>query len=42
MFRVYALDAPLDAKPGLDRKDFLAAISGHVLGQGELVGTYQR
>jgi len=41
-FKVYALDAALGLKPGLDKHDLLTAISGHVLGQGDLVGTYQR
>ena len=41
-FVVYALDANLDLKPGLTRADLLAAIQGHVIGQGELVATYQR
>ncbi len=41
-FKLYALDAALDLKPGLDKHELLNAISGHVLGQGEMVGTYQR
>ncbi len=41
-FRVYALDQPLKVQGGLDAKTLVAAISGHVLDQGELVGTYQR
>ncbi|MBX6313117.1 MAG: YbhB/YbcL family Raf kinase inhibitor-like protein [Isosphaeraceae bacterium] len=41
-FKLFALDAPLDLKPGLDKKALLDAMSGHILGQGELVGTYQR
>ncbi len=39
-FRVYALDAELDADPGLSKDELLAAIKGHVLDEGELVGTY--
>jgi len=39
-FKVYALDMPL-AKD-LDREQLLAAIGGHVLAQGELVGTCER
>ncbi len=31
-----------DLKPGLNRADLLAAINGHVIGQGELVATYER
>jgi Raf kinase inhibitor-like YbhB/YbcL family protein len=41
-FVVYALDADLGLKPGLTRADLLAAIRGHVIGQGELVATYER
>jgi Raf kinase inhibitor-like YbhB/YbcL family protein len=41
-FVVYAIDAALDLKPGLTRADLLAAIQGHVIGQGELVATYER
>ena len=41
-FKLYALDAPLDLKPGVDKSALLAAIEGHVLAEGELVGTYQR
>jgi hypothetical protein len=41
-FKLYALDAPLDLKPGLDKDALLKAMEGHVIGQGELVGTYER
>ncbi len=41
-FKVYALDAPLDVKAGLDKNALLKAMSGHVMAQGELIGTYQR
>jgi len=41
-FKLYALDAPLDVKAGLDKQALLAAMSGHVIAQGELIGTYQR
>jgi Raf kinase inhibitor-like YbhB/YbcL family protein len=39
-FVVYALDANLDLKPGLNRADLLAAIAGHIIGRGELVAIY--
>lgn len=42
IFTLYALDNPLGLAPGLEREEVLAAIEGHVLDQGELVGTYQR
>jgi Raf kinase inhibitor-like YbhB/YbcL family protein len=41
-FIVYALDANLDLKPGLTRADLLTAIQGHIVGQGEIVATYER
>jgi Raf kinase inhibitor-like YbhB/YbcL family protein len=41
-FKLYALDAPLDVPPGLDKKSLLDAMSGHVLSHRELVGTYKR
>jgi Raf kinase inhibitor-like YbhB/YbcL family protein len=41
-FIVYALDANLDLKPGLNRVELLDAIKGHVIGEGELVATYER
>jgi phosphatidylethanolamine-binding protein (PEBP) family uncharacterized protein len=39
---VYALDAPLDVPPGLTKTQLLDAMKGHVIGQGEIVGTYER
>jgi len=41
-FKLYALDATLDLKPGATKKDLLKAMEGHVLAEGQLVGTYQR
>lgn len=41
-FKVYALDAELEVSPGLSKDQLLAAIEGHVLNEGELVGTYER
>ena len=41
-FQVFALDAPLALAPGFDREALLAAMKGHVLARGDLVGTYQR
>jgi Raf kinase inhibitor-like YbhB/YbcL family protein len=40
-FKLYALDAPLQAEPGLDKKSLLEKMKGHILGQGELMGTYK-
>lgn len=41
-FRLFALDRPLDAGPGLDRAGLLEAVSGHVLDEAALVVTYER
>lgn len=41
-FKLYALDAPLDLKPGLTKRKLLDAMQGHSLAQGELIGTYER
>ncbi|MEX2114344.1 MAG: YbhB/YbcL family Raf kinase inhibitor-like protein [Pirellulales bacterium] len=41
-FRVYALDKPLDVEPGLEKSALVEAMTGHILGEGLLVGTYQR
>jgi Raf kinase inhibitor-like YbhB/YbcL family protein len=39
-FQVYALDRMLDVSWGAERDDLLAAMQGHVLAKGELLGTY--
>lgn len=41
-FRLYALDTHLDLGPGATKAEVLDAIEGHVVGEGELVGTYER
>ncbi|HEU4412147.1 MAG TPA: YbhB/YbcL family Raf kinase inhibitor-like protein [Polyangiaceae bacterium] len=41
-FQLFALDAPLDLGPHADRDTLTAAMLGHVLALGELVGTYER
>ncbi|MEX0715089.1 MAG: YbhB/YbcL family Raf kinase inhibitor-like protein [Planctomycetaceae bacterium] len=41
-FRLYALDEALDLPPALDKNALLAAMQGHILAEGELVGTYER
>jgi hypothetical protein len=41
-FRIYALDSPLDARPEATKTQILKAMSGHVLAEAELVGTYER
>ena len=41
-FKLYALDAMLDLQPGATKKDLLNAMEGHVVGEGQVMGTYQR
>lgn len=41
-FRLYALDEPLDLTAGASKKQVLDAMDGHILAQGQLIGTYQR
>lgn len=41
-FRLYALDAPLGLSAGATKAQILEAMKGHVLAQGELMGTYAR
>ena len=41
-FKVYALDTQLSLKSGATKKDLEVAMNGHILGKGELMGTYQR
>jgi len=41
-FKLYALDTQLDLDAGADKAALLAAMQGHVLGEGKLVGTYKR
>ncbi len=41
-FKLYALDAPTNLKPRASKAQVLRAIEGHVLGQAELMGTFQR
>lgn len=40
-FHIYALDTTIGRRPK-NREELLSAIAGHVLDEGELVGTYQR
>ncbi len=41
-FRVFALDAMLELKPGADADALRSAMNGHVVASGELIGTYSR
>ncbi len=41
-FKLYALDQALGVAAGLSKDQLLAAMKGHILAQGELIGTYER
>ena len=41
-FKIFALDKTLDLKAGAKRKEVDAALEGHVIAQGELVGKYSK
>ena len=41
-FKLYALDKMTGLAPGASKTDLLKAMDGHVLGEGKLLGTYQR
>ena len=41
-FKLYALDAMTGLKSGATKKDLLKAMAGHILAEGQLMGTYQR
>ena len=41
-FRVYALDGDLDIRAGADKKALQEAMRNHILGEGELMGHYQK
>jgi Raf kinase inhibitor-like YbhB/YbcL family protein len=41
-FKLYALDAPLDLKPGASKKEVEKTMGKHVLAEGQLMGTYKR
>jgi Raf kinase inhibitor-like YbhB/YbcL family protein len=41
-FQVFALDTVLNLEPSAGRKEVLAAIKGHVLAQGDLIGVFSK
>lgn len=41
-FKLYALDTTLSLRSGASESEFEQAIKGHVLGAGELIGTFRR
>ncbi len=42
VFHVYALDIDSVGKAGLSKQDVSAAMKGHVLAEGQLIGKYKR
>ena len=41
-FKLYALDTKLDLGPGATKQDVVAAMGGHIVAEGELIGIYER
>lgn len=41
-FKLYALDETIGLLPGADKGELLKAMEGHILAQGELVGTFSK
>lgn len=41
-FKVYALDTKLNLPPSARKRDLLKAMEGHILAQGQLMGTFRR
>jgi len=41
-FKLYALDAALDLPAGATKAELEKAMNGHILAEGQLMGTYQR
>lgn len=41
-FKLYALDAAINLKPGATKEELLKAMKGHIVAEGELIGTYER
>lgn len=41
-FKLYALDAEPDLKPGATKKELVKAMDKHILAQAELMGRYRR
>ena len=41
-FKLYALDATLDLKEGISKKELEKAMEGHILEESELIGLYKK
>ncbi|NNL43693.1 MAG: YbhB/YbcL family Raf kinase inhibitor-like protein, partial [Desulfobacterales bacterium] len=42
LFKIYALDTILDLPAGIDKKQLLKAMEGHIIDQAQLMGKYKR
>ncbi|MDP6446267.1 MAG: YbhB/YbcL family Raf kinase inhibitor-like protein, partial [Pirellulaceae bacterium] len=42
IFRLYALDATLQLEAGASKEELLAAMQGHTLAEGKLIGVFER
>jgi Raf kinase inhibitor-like YbhB/YbcL family protein len=41
-FKVYALDTDLKLESGIEKRDLEKAMKGHILGEGQLMGKFQK
>ncbi len=41
-FKIYALDTELGLQAGVNKRQLLKAMEGHILSQGQLIGKYKR
>jgi len=41
-FRLYALEKPIEARPGITRDEALRAMEGHILAECELIGIHEK
>lgn len=41
-FKIFALDTEPDLKPGMNKKELLKAIDGHIISEGKIIGKYKR
>lgn len=41
-FKVFALDKLLEIPEGSDKRNLEKAMNGHILAQGEIIGTYKK
>lgn len=41
-FKIYAMDAPTNLPPGKSKADLLKTMEGHILAQGQIMGTYRK